>query len=377
MAELTVTRSIADLPRDQWDRCFPGELESWDYYRAVEMADLAEFEWRYFALQEGQDLLAVVPAFITDYRLDTTMQGPWKRVTEQINRRFPRLLALRLLSLGSPVGEICHLGFAPSVNETDKVVLLRQLLAGLDHHAADLGIGLLGIKDAAERDGGVWQAATRAEGYQRLPGLPTAHLPLPYASEADYFASLSAGTRKDLRRKLKAASAIRIERRHDLSDVRDQVMALYAETLDRSQLQFERLPAGYFEGVLRQLGDRASCFLYWAGDQLVAFNLVLHDRDRLIDKFLGMHYPAVPTYNLYFLSWMTNVRFCLANGIANYQSGQAGYGPKRRLGSALAPNWLYFRHRHPVLNRVLAVVGQLVRLDRFDDELAPSRREAA
>ena len=378
MPELLITGSIAELPRDGWNRCFADELESWDYYRAVETSGLPDFAWRYFALREGGRLLAAVPAFITDYRLDTTVQGPWKRVTEQIGRHFPRLLALRLISLGSPVSEICHLGFAPEVAEAEKPASLGALLAGLERHAADQGIGLLGIKDAAAAQSSLWQAAALAAGYQRLPSLPTAYLPLPYADEAAYLASLSAATRKDLRRKLKGAGAIRIEQRHDIADVLDRVMRLYQETLERSDLQFERLPAGYFTGVLQALGRHASCFLYWVGEDLIGFNLVLHDGNRLIDKFFGMRQPDGRRHNLYFLIWMTNVRYCLAHGLGCYQSGQAGYGPKRQLGSKLSANWLYFRHRHVMLNRVLGLIGQLVRLDRFDAELADAiDREAA
>ncbi|HET7798067.1 MAG TPA: hypothetical protein VFK72_09300, partial [Nevskia sp.] len=66
-----VAHSIGDFARDEWDRLFPGELEDWSYYRAIERSRLAGFEWLYFAVSDDGKLLAAVPAFVTDYRLDT------------------------------------------------------------------------------------------------------------------------------------------------------------------------------------------------------------------------------------------------------------------------------------------------------------------
>jgi hypothetical protein len=106
--------------------------------------------------------------------------------------------------------------------------------------------------------------------------------------------------------------------------------------------------------------------LYWLGDTLVAFNLLLDAPGRVIDKEIGMRYDVARTYNLYFLSWMTNVRHCIARRIPVYQSGQGLYGPKLRLGSRLQPQWQYFRHRNPVINAILRLVSRVTRLDRSE-----------
>ncbi|TLY48882.1 MAG: hypothetical protein E6K53_15345 [Gammaproteobacteria bacterium] len=111
--DVRVANTIEAYGRDDWNRLFPGELEDHAYYRAVEKSGLPDFEWLYFGVYANGALRAAVPAFITDYELDTTLTGPLRRVSDAIARMFPRLLKQRLLSLGSPVGEICHLGFAP------------------------------------------------------------------------------------------------------------------------------------------------------------------------------------------------------------------------------------------------------------------------
>lgn len=365
--EVAVFDSIAAIRRSDWERCFPGEIESWDYYRAVEDAGIPGFEWRYFAVCADQRPLAVVPGFITTYRLDASVQGRWKRVTERLVELLPWLLSIRLACLGSPVAEVCHLGFAPEIAERQKPELLRDLIAELKRFAEREGIGLIGIKDAPSEQCDLWSGCL--PDFKRLPGLATALLPLPYGDFDAYLKSLSRATRKDMKRKLRAGAGIRMERRTNIDDVLPRVLALYEETVARSDLQFEQLPGTYFANVLASMKGRAYCLLCWLDAELLAFNLVLESPGRLVDKFVGLHYPVVRTYNLYFLTWMANVRYCIEQGIPVYQSGQAAYAPKLRLGCRLRPNWQFFRHRNPLLNVLLRWVSHLVRMDRFDPEL--------
>ena len=360
--------SVTAFDRAAWGRCFPGEAESWDYFRACERSAIPGFAWHYFAVVEDGGLLAAVPAFSTHYRLDTTVQGLLKKLMVRLTLLAPRLMILDLLCLGSPVTESCHLGFAPELSEESRIDMLRLIMREFERAADAMGIGLLGIKDARAEDEPLWRPCLR--GYARIPGLPVAVLDLSgFASRDEYLASLSRATRKDMRRKLRAGSAIRIEYRREIGDVLDKVGALYEATAARSEVRFERLPSVFFANVLEGMPGRTWCVLYWLGDSLVAFNMLLDAPGRVIDKELGMRYDVARAYNLYFLSWMTNVRYCIARRIPVYQSGQGLYGPKLRLGSRLLPQWQYFRHRNPVLNAILRVVSRITRLDRSDPEI--------
>ena len=131
----TVVDSISAFDTKEWNNLFPGEIENWHYYRAVEEAGIAGFTYRYFAIIVNNSLRAVVPAFITTYRLDTTVQGSLKRVTSVLVRYFPRLLSIRLLCLGSPVSEICHVGFVPDMTAHQKQTLLADLIDGVKRYA--------------------------------------------------------------------------------------------------------------------------------------------------------------------------------------------------------------------------------------------------
>lgn len=369
-ATATLFSSVEEIGEAAWNRCFPGEAENWSFYRAAEDAGPPGFLWAYVGVREADTLLAVAPAFVTRYRLDTTIQGPLKPVAEALTRALPWLLTLDLAALGSPVAEVCHLGFAPEVPDERRPALLEILLDGLEQLARRERCGLVAVKDSAEADDGLWRAALAPRGFQPMPGLPTGLLAVPPGGLDAYLATLSRATRKDLRRKWKQRPRLRIEHRTNVDDVLDRIAALYEETVAHSDLTFEHLPPAYFAAVLRHCAPAARIVLYWAGDQLVAFNFLIATPDRLVDKYIGMHYPAVAEYHLYFVSWLENVAWCSDHGIPVYQAGQGFYAPKVRLGCRLSPNWLHFRHRTRWINALLRGVARIVSLDRFDPEIA-------
>ncbi|MGH6963256.1 MAG: GNAT family N-acetyltransferase, partial [Phenylobacterium sp.] len=368
MPKLRVIDRLATLERRAWDRLFPGELEGYDYLAAVESAGIEGFRWRYLLVEEQGRLLAAAPAFLTEYPLETTLAGPARRVADGLRRVAPEALTLRLACIGSPCTETALLGFDPAVTERQKPQLLRQILAGLDQTASRERCGLLGIKDVAEGGSGLWSQA--APEYRALASLPSASLDIDFTSIDAYLQRLSPATRKDMRRKLKALDQVRVETRASIDDVLDPVMALYAETRARAEMALEDLTPAYFQGVLRRLGDRAFCTLYWQGADLLAVNLLLQDGDTLLDKFFCMNAERGRPLNLYFLSWFTNVRLCLERGLSHYRSGQAGYENKLRLGSTITRNANYFRHRNALLNGGLRLVAPLFAADPVAERAA-------
>jgi predicted N-acyltransferase len=236
---------------------------------------------------------------------------------------------------------------------------------------------MFATKDSSAAQDPIWAEAAKRQRMRRQPGLPTALLDVPFASLDEYLASLTKATRKDMRRKLKHLAQLRVEWRSNIDDIIDDVVRLYASTHANAEFSFEELTPDYFRAVLRELGPRANCVTYWLDTKLVAFNLVLHDGQRLLDKFLGMDYTYARDYNLYFCTWFENVRFCITQRIPLYQSGQGLHAVKRRLGSRLSANWLWYRHRNRVLDTLLALVERIARLDRHDPELAALLKESS
>lgn len=363
MPEVQVHESIERVGRERWNALFPGGIETFDYLRAVAASRLEGFHWRYLTVESAGNLLAAAPAFITGYALDTTLTGAGRRVVGAIRQLFPAALTLRLACIGSPCTETATVGVAPQLDAHGRAQALRLLVDGLERAAAREHCTLLAVKDVAAPDMAAWEQVLARRGYRSVPGLPVAHLDIDFDSLDGYLERLSAGTRRDMRRKLRAMGRVRIEVRDHLDGVLERVMALYRATRARAEMQFETLTPEYFAGLMAGMPGRAFCVLYYEGEQLLAANLLLQGEDMLLDKFFCMDAERGRPLNLYFLSWFTNVRLCLERGLGRYQSGQAAYANKLRLGSGLTRTAMFFRHRNMLVNGALRLAAPLLMPD--------------
>lgn len=373
-----IVTGVAEIDGASWNACFPDEVENHGYYRACDEAASSSglgLRCGAVAISDDQGIVAVAPLFHLNFRLDTPLQGRLRRVTDALHERVPWLLTLRILCIGSPYAERCHLGFASRLDEAGRREALQTLVKALRREAAEQGMQLVAFKDFAPRDDAWASPSLAQDGFAALDSLPIAVLDLCYPALDRYMASLSAATRKDIRRKLARAQAVRIEHRSDIAGLENEIDALYESTRRRSGLDYgelEVLPPGYFAAVSHALGPRAVFALYWIGNELAAFNLLLIEPDRVIDKFLGMRYPLARDHNLYAVSWMANVRFCLERKISILQTGQTAYASKLRFGSRLVPSKIVFWHRNRFVQWLLSHASPHVSFARFDPELASS-----
>lgn len=368
--------SVGEIGRASWDACLPREVENHAYYQACDEAASGSgigLRCSAVAVADAKGIAAVAPFFRLDYRLDTPLQGRLRDIADVLYRHFPRFVALKIICIGSPYADRCHLGFAPRLDGAGRQAALQALVNALRQQAATEGAQLVAFKDLAPAEDALVAPLLGTEGFTILDSLPVAVLDLHYWDIDGYLASLSAATRKDIRRKLAKAQAVRIEHRSDITGLEELIGELYESTRCQSSLDYgelEILPPGYFAAVSGALGERAVFALYWIGDELAAFNLLLIESDRVIDKFLGMRYPLARDHNLYVISWMANVRFCLSRGIGMLQSGQTAYASKLRFGSRLIPSKIRFCHRNGLLQWVLGRISPRLSFARFDKDLA-------
>mgnify|MGYP000847690663 CR=1 FL=1 len=183
-----------------------------------------------------------------------------------------------------------------------------------------------------------------------------------------------------LRRKLKTRPKVEVETVTSIAGLEHEIFELYEETRKNSRFDygdFEQLSPDYFRRVMEGLGERAACILCRVDGRLLAAKLMFIEKDRIIDKFWGMRYPIGRDYNLFFIAWMEGVRFALAHGARQFQSGQTAYAQKVKLGSRLDKMWVYFRHRSRVANSIFRTVAPLIAFDKMDPELTEIRKRAA
>ncbi|MEP6762613.1 MAG: GNAT family N-acetyltransferase, partial [Sporichthyaceae bacterium] len=255
---------------------------------------------------------------------------------------------------------------------TEREAGLAALRSAVEAEGERTKAVLIVYKDLAGEELDAVQGPLAKSRYASIRSLPVASLDLRGRDVTSYIASLSAATRKDVRRKLKRTGTVRIERRTRIDDVADTIEQLYEETRHHSAIHygdFETLPRDYFRSIARAVRERAEFVLYWVGEELAAFNLLLLSPDVVIDKFLGMRYPLAQAHNLYVVSWIENVRFCLETGRHRLQSGQTAYAAKLRLGSRLVASSIFARHRNPLVNRLMHYAAPVAAFDRWDPDL--------
>ena len=361
MPDVRIVDSLAAVDRDQWRALFPGAAEDYDYLAAVEAAGLKGFQWRYAVAYDEDRLVAAAPGFTTAYPLETTLTGAGRRAAESLRRVLPAALTLRLACLGSPLTETAILGLAADAQTP--AALVSALVGAFEAAAHADGCRLLGVKDVAEPDRDLWAPAMERLGYKAIPGQPIARLAVDFPTVADYIAGLGSSVRKDMRRKLRTQRRVRIDVRQNVDDVIGRIMDLYAQTRARAEMSFEELTPEFFTGVLARMPGRSACVLYYEDDDLLAVNLLVEDGATMVDKFFCMDAERGRPLNLYFLSWFTNLRLCVARGRTVYQAGQAAYANKLRLGSELTRTSNYFRHRNALVNGALRLIAPMFGAD--------------
>lgn len=364
--------SITEIPRDAWNRLFRHAGDGWDYFRACELTTPPDFTFSVLAAFAGETLVAAVPMFRVDYRLDMTLDERFRPVGDWLHRHAPRLVSMPVMGLGSPLTEECPLGFLPGMGIADRASTLAALLRGFADHARAADISVLAIKDVTDADA-LWahEPLTRA-GFCRMASLPVATLPLPFKDENGYYAALPPKMRNDVRRKMRHSSAVKAELRASIDDVHDEIVALYRETRAKRKTSydsFDEVPEGYFREMMRNMGGKAEILLCRVNGDLAAFNFFVTEPHRVIGKFIGMRYPLAREHNIYFFNWMTMVRLCIERGIPQLQTGQTTYALKVRLGCKLKRSWVYFQHRGAILGPVFRKLGPLIPFDQVDPDL--------
>ncbi|HVY41548.1 MAG TPA: GNAT family N-acetyltransferase [Hyphomicrobiaceae bacterium] len=363
--------SIGDVEQSAWASLFGAASEGFDYYLACEKSPPPVFELKAMGVFDEDRLVAGAPAFGAQFRLDMMLEGRLRRLTDWVGARAPRLGRLRVLGLGSPHADELALVFDAALDEADRRMALDCLLDSLERHAASASIDVAFLKNVRDVDRLWADEVLRRRGYVGVATLPIATLAIP-SSEASYIASLSANMRSNLRRKLKRATGVRAEARTSIEGLEDEIFRLRESTRRRATTDydaFSQISPAYFREVLARLGDKARLLLYWRGESLIGFAFVLLEPGRLIEKYNGMRYPEGPDNGIFFLNWMTQVRLCIELGIPELHAGETTYLTKARLGCKLHRSWIYYRHRHQVVTRLLALLSSRVAFDSADPDL--------
>jgi len=365
--EAHYTFTAAKYDETTWQRLLPNSLEGYRYHLAFELGKVVGFKTGYISVSKGSAVVCIAPIFVTDYALDTTVQGPIKSLTQHLTKWLPKLMTIRLLCVGSPVTDSAQIGFfkdAPLDAE-----LIKVLTEKLDEVAEREGATVVAFKDLATQDSKQLQPLLAMQGYSSVENMPVAKNLIPFTDLDSYLATLSYRTRKSLRRKLRVFNQLRIEEHNGLPPHLEEIYQLYLNCYEKSELKFEKLTLEFFESLAGLMPNQCRFVLYFHEENLIGFNCLLHGNGVLMDKYIGLDYDKSLQLNLYSLSWLYNIQMCIRDGFHTFQSGQAAYETKLSLGASLEPTYISFKHRNKLLNPILKLASRVLAYGNFDTSL--------
>lgn len=312
-----------------------------------------------------------IHGFFADFDLLTTTETAFQRKVDALpgGRILRRWLKFRTCFVGSTATEYTPLPALPADT------LVDNILKGWAKRSL-----LLIVKDIPEMSPLLSaQANQQAEaciqqclgkGFILVDGQALAYVPIDFASTEEYLARLSAGRRKDIRRKLKTRSKLTVEiletgdaRFQDvefLNELYEQYLEVYAQ----SEIHFDLLSPEFFRALFQDAKLNGRLFLYSIEGRVIGHNLCFIYNGMLVDKYVGFRYPAARDHNLYFVSWMENLGYALEQGLTHYIAGWTDPQIKSYLGA----RFTFTRHavyvRNPVLRAILRRFSSWFESDR-------------
>lgn len=316
----------------------PGNfLEQWpengEFYRATQHA-IPGFVIGYLVAYQADIRIAVIPYFLTDFKLNTMLQG-------RLLKRMLGDLSLRIACVGHPSAAFGR------IDGQISAALLDGAFAALSAKAPVVAFKGFGPD-------------LPLSGFVRVAGLPAAVLHLG----RDFWSTLHGHKiRNDIKRKLKAAASLRFEAQDGLPvEYLERIYQLYLGTRSHAAIQFECVSAAYFINTSAQ----SIYILAFLQDRLVGFAQMLHKGDKLVGKYLGMDYAVSRAHELYFSLYLQALDIATQRRFSEIEFGETSYAFKKELGCELIDTWVYYRHRNPIAQAVLA---------RFAFLLKPSAKD--
>ena len=342
----------------EWQRLFPDLPDSLEMLQLIQGVGLNGFRFHSIVIREGERPILLLPLFETVYDLSTLVEPAMRPVIAVAARKFQKLLRPRLLGIGFVEAEWGQVGVDPSVDRKTLATAWDLALQALEALADGLGAELIAFVNFTSGSGR-WVPTHLLSDYTQVTGFPYGTLPIVYRDLEHYLRSLSTSMRRDLRRKMRQARDVKVVRTRTPGPWLETIYQYYVETVRRSDVVFGIHPRAYFEQICAQVPG-AEYWLYLSGETLLAFRLVVISRERLLDKYFGMHPVLGRERNLYFISWIENIRYCIEQQIPYCHAGQSAEAMKARLGAELIPSLILFRHRHRFIHRIFVWLAQHV-----------------
>jgi hypothetical protein len=340
-------------------RLFPEPSSTAALLSLLQESGIDGFTLRSIVVSKDDGPILLLPLFESRFDLSTFAKGWIKRALEAAGRLVPSIVRPRILGVGLLVGEWSEIGIDPLVDAGTLEAAWTMALSALQTLATELKsdiVAFYNFNHHGKLPGEVFKR------FNRVQCLPCARLPITFDSLEEYFSRLSSAARKDLRRKMRVSHEVRVIRSRNISPFLDRIYTLYLETVERSPLAFGVHSRVFLEKICDRVPG-AEYTLYFVQEELAAFNLLVVKQEAMVDKYFCMDYELGRKYNLYFLSWLENVRYCVEQNIPLYHAGQGAEKTKAHLGATSIPSVILFKHRRPAIDHFL--IGHQALIERI------------
>lgn len=366
-----VVKKIAEISFDDWNKVFPNVLEGYHFLKTLDESNLDQFSLYYITVYERKKLVGATVCFLVNYPLDTSINGPLRRITNRIKKIAPNIFSLKTLVCGMPIGQ----GRIGITGHTDAV--MKAILRRMEQVAKKNKAAIIAFKDFDRTYTGMLDPLQK-NGFSKFDSLPTTELNVWFKDFEEYLKTLSAANRYDLRRKFKKVDnhvAIDLEIVADLKDNDlGDVYKLYLDIVQKHDMGFELLPIQFFKNLSKNMPKETKYFLWKIDNKLVMFLLSLSTDDFFIDYYVGLDYSVAHKYHLYFIKFRDTLNWCIKHKIKRYEMGTTGYEPKRRLGFDFIPLYLYVKLRNRMLRPVFNLICQFLKFENFDPDLREAKK---
>ncbi len=332
-----------------------------------------------FVVAQGPEQM---PSFTTDFDVLTTLDPNLRRRIETwpLHARWRQWLRLQTRFIGTTVSEyLC----VPGIIEP---ALLAKEIMALHARACPL----LVVKDipqasplldaSANQFAAAFASACQAQGCVLLEGQALAWVPIDFDTIEEYLSRLSRSRRRDIRRKLRSRASLDVElwptgsEHFGDSATLDAFYSLYLNVFEQSELKFDLLTPEFFKAVLQDADSGGQVFLYRSQGRMIGWNLCFEHAGMLVDKYIGLAYPAAREHNLYAVSWIENLAYAQRRGLRCYVAGWTDPEVKVALGARLTFTVHAVHVRNPILRMILKLTSRLFEADR---SRTPTRKSDA
>jgi predicted N-acyltransferase len=359
--------SLASVPQGRWDELVTagsGPLK-YDYLSAWENIELSGFRSRpVLAFADDSDApLAACPGYFYDLDLLTVRWPQASGVVDATRRIWPHFMSARTYELGSPT-PLSNPFLVPDPDLRPAAV--RALIeAGLEEAARGNAQFTL-VQNFTSMTTPAGQLLAEL-GFAAVPMLPTAVVHLAYGSFEEYLGAMRAQYRRRAQQTLKRSGHLTVEHHTEFSSMAEELAALWHAVYDRAtEVKREVLTPEFFAAA--SSAEDASVLLTRRPDGSIAsFALLLDDDPWLSFLHCGFEKNSRDE-GAYFRLLYEIVRFGIEQGYEQVELGMTTLAPKLDVGAVPIPLFAWIRHRHPLIQRLLAAVGR-----GTHEELKPRR----